>query len=152
MAAGMKKLALIPILVALVYGGLRIHSHHHATKPLAQDRIWIDHMPRGERDTINVFVLFSEQPVGAFQATSMWKGQFEAFRFEQSGDEIRAVYPQTGDKEKLRVSARACSEKGMDYCLELDGGTRGVKKYYSREEWVIDRQAQLEPDLQKLFR
>ena len=27
----------------------------------------------------------------------------------------------------------------MDFCLELDGASRGVKRYYSREGWYIDR-------------
>ena len=26
----------------------------------------------------------------------------------------------------------------MDYCLELTGTNRGVKKYYSRKGWEID--------------
>ena len=25
----------------------------------------------------------------------------------------------------------------MDFCLELEGSSRGVKKYYSREGWEI---------------
>jgi hypothetical protein len=25
----------------------------------------------------------------------------------------------------------------MDFCLELDGASRGVKRYYSREGWEI---------------
>ena len=37
----------------------------------------------------------------------------------------------------MRVKARRCSENGMDFCLELDGASRGAKRYYSREGWEI---------------
>jgi hypothetical protein len=102
------------------------------------DRVWIDHMPRNDKDTIQAFVAISEHAVGAFQAASAWRGGFEAFRYEASGNELRLVYPQTGDRDAVRVKARRCSEHGMDFCLELDGASRGVKRYYSREGWEID--------------
>ncbi|MEO8706187.1 MAG: hypothetical protein ABI867_39520 [Kofleriaceae bacterium] len=105
------------------------------------DRLWIDHMPRNDRDIIQVFVAITEQPFGIFQATSQWKGNFELFQYEASGGEIRIVYGQTGEREKVKARGTKCSEKGMDYCLQLDGATRGVKKYYSMEGWEIDHVA-----------
>jgi len=84
-----------------------------------------------------VFAAVSEHAVGLFQATSQWRGAFEAFRYEASGGELRLVFPQTGDRETVRAKARRCSEGGMDFCLELDGASRGVKRYYSREGWEI---------------
>lgn len=105
---------------------------------LALDRIWIDHIPRNDRDTFQVFAAITQEPFGIFQATSQWKGAFELFRYEAHGGEMRVVYPQTGEREKIKVNARACNEKGFDYCLELSGASRGVKRYYSLEGWVID--------------
>lgn len=134
----MKKLALLAVVAVVAVAGYRVEKHHTSQAHLVRDRVWLDHMPRNDRDTVNVFAVLSRQPVGVFQATSGWKGNFEAFRYEQNGDEIRIVYPQTGDKEKLVVRARECNEKGMDYCLDIEGGSRGVKRYYSREEWVIE--------------
>jgi hypothetical protein len=58
-------------------------------------------------------------------------------RYEGSGGELRLVFPQTGDRETVRAKARRCDEGGMDFCLELDGASRGVKRYYSREGWEI---------------
>lgn len=104
---------------------------------LVANRIWIDHVPKSDRDTINVFVAVSEHAVGAFQATSQWRGSFEAFRYEANGGELRLLYPQTGDREAVRAKAKRCTEQGMDFCLELEGASRGVKKYYSREGWEI---------------
>lgn len=105
---------------------------------MALDRIWIDHIPRNDRDIFNIWVAITEQPFGIFQATSQWKGNFELFQYESHGDEIRIVYGQTGEKEKAKLKATKCDEKGFDYCLTIDGASRGVKKYYSMEEWIIE--------------
>ena len=105
----------------------------------ALDRIWIDHLPKTESDMINIFAAITEEPMGVFQATSMWKGNFELFVYESHGDTIRAVYPQDKSKEELKVSASSCSEvRDMDFCLEIKGASRGPKKYYSRKGWEID--------------
>ena len=107
-------------------------------KPLVTNRLWLDHIPRGERDTVQVFVALDDEAIGVFQAASAWRGGFEAFRFEAHGGELRLLYPQTGDREAVRAKARRCDEKGMEYCLELDGASRGVKRYYSQDGWEID--------------
>lgn len=137
----MKKILIVAALAGAAVG---IWHWHHADSviettdaKLVADRIWLDHLPRNERETINVFILLSEESVGVYQASSMWKGAYEGFRFELGNDELRVVFPQTGEREKVRVKARRCKEQGMDYCLELDGGSRGVRRYYSREGWEI---------------
>jgi len=107
-------------------------------RPLLLDRIWIDHLPRNERDTVEVFVALTQEPYGIFQAVAQWKGAYEVFRFEAHGNKLRLVYPHTGEREKVKAHARKCDERGMDYCLDLEGASRGVKKYYSLEGWVID--------------
>jgi len=150
MTAGMKKLALIPVLAAVVYGGYHLRSHEAAHVDV-RDRVWIDHMPKSDRDTINVFALLTQQPVGVFQATSAWKGGFEAFRYEKQGNEVRAVFPQSGDRERITVSECTCDVRGMDYCLEVSGSSRGVKKYYSRKEWIIESREQVDGVLGKAF-
>src|SRR5688572_2572817 len=65
---------------------------------LITDRLWIDHLPRNDKDMIQIFAAITEEPVGIFQATSQWKGEFELFRYEKSGNELRVVFPQTGTK------------------------------------------------------
>ena len=137
----MKKPLLLVIVasvaVASVWSWTRTREPAAAGNRLLADRIWIDHLPRSDKDTINVFVAVSEHAIGVFQATSQWRGSFEAFRYEASGPELRLFYPQTGDREAVRVKAKRCAEQGMDFCLEIDGASRGVKKYYSREGWEI---------------
>jgi hypothetical protein len=144
----MKKLVLLAVLgsvvVASVWSARRTEQPAETDSRLLSDRIWIDHIPRNERDTIHVFLALSEVSIGVFQATSQWRGNFEGFRYEASGNELRMVFPQTGDREAVRTKARRCTEQQMDFCLELDGTSRGAKKYYSREGWEIDRHADLD--------
>ena len=136
----MKKLLLVIVVAA---AGAALWNARRASPPaeaghrLVTDRIWIDHIPRGERETVHVFAAVSEHSIGVFQATSQWRGAYEAFRFEASGGEFRVLYPQTGERETVHARARRCSEGGMDFCLEMDGASRGVKRYYSREGWEI---------------
>lgn len=134
----MKK-AILLVVVAVV--AVSVWRWQRASRPgenrLVTDRIWIDHIPRGERDTIKVFAAVSEHSIGVFQATSQWRGAYEAFRYEAGGGELRMLFPQSGDRETVKVKARKCSENGMDFCLELEGASRGAKRYYSREGWEI---------------
>lgn len=143
----MKKLVLaVLVLSTVAFVALRRGGDDAATtseapvldSKLALDRIWIDHIPRNDRDVFQLFVAITEQPFGIFQATSQWKGQYELFQYEPNGDELKIHYGQTGEKEKVKAVATKCNEKGMDYCLELKGSSRGVKKYYSMEDWIID--------------
>ena len=138
----MKKALLVLSLVVVAVVTLWKLRGHHDVAPsddsLLLDRVWLDHMPRNDRDTINAFLAITDQPLGIFQAASQWKGNYELFRYEASGDEMRLVFPQNGDREKVTAKARRCNERGMDYCLELDGSKRGVKRYYSRKGWEID--------------
>ncbi len=134
-----KRLAIVLVAAAAVYGGIKWRGHHAAADERAPvvDRLWIDHLPQNPRDEISVFLALSDEPVGIFQTASQWRGKYELFQHETSGDDIRIVYPATGERETVRVRARACDESGWNYCLEIKGASRGVKKYYSMEGWEV---------------
>lgn len=134
---------MVSVAVALAFRWKHTGEPAHAAPSLLADRIWIDHVPRNDKDTINVFVMVSEQAAGVFQAASQWRGSYEVFRYEANGGELRLVYPQTGDREAVRAKARRCTEQRMDFCLEIEGASRGVKKYYSKEGWEIRRNLDL---------
>ena len=137
----MKKLLVVLLVVGTAVAAWRWRSDSVETtdSKLVFNRLWIDHMPRNDKDTIQVFAAITEEPLGIFQATSVWKGSFEMFVYEASGEEIRMVFPQTNERAKVKAKARTCDDKrDMDYCLELDGSSRGVKRYYSRKGWEID--------------
>ena len=111
---------------------------------LVTNRLWVDHIPRNDRDMAQVFAAITEEPLGVFQAASQWKRQAELFRYEAHGEEFRLVFPQNGDREKVVMKASRCNEAGMDYCLEVRGASRGVKQYYSRKGWEIDSMSELQ--------
>lgn len=140
---------MVVVLIAVVgYGAWRWWGGHSERRSrdgratdgagLVYDRLWIDHVPQSDKDTINLFVALTEEPLGVFQATSAWRGNFEVFIHERRGGELRMLFPQTGEHEKVGIRARTCHEQHMDYCLELRGSSRGVKRYYSRKGWEID--------------
>lgn len=139
-----KALVLTAALVAATYGTVSWIKGGDApavNKPAevsVLDRVWIDHIPRNDRDIINVFVAITEEPFGVFQAGSQWTGKFELFRYEVAGGQLRIHYPQTGEHDKVSTSARKCDVRGFDYCLDLGGASRGVKNYFSMEGWEID--------------
>lgn len=139
-----KQLLVLALLGTVSYGGYRYLSSGETApvvkdgEQLVLDRIWIDHIPRNERDTINVFAAITEEPFGVFQSASQWKGAWELFRYEAKGNELKVIYPQSNDRETVKHNAKRCSENGMDFCLELSGGSRGVKRYYSRKGWEIE--------------
>ena len=114
------------------------------------DRIWIDHIPKNDRDIINVFVAITEQPFGIFDAGSQWTAKFELFQYEENSGELRVFYGQTGEREKIKARATKCNHQGFELCLQLEGNSRGVGKYYSMEDWVIDSRDSLDHIRQQL--
>lgn len=141
----MKKLLILVVVSLCALGAWRLLRGGSATdgaalddSKLALDRVWIDQMPRTERDQVSVFIAITEEPIGVFQTSSVWKGAYELFRYGITGNELRVLYPQDGSREQIKVTARRCDENSFDYCLELAGASRGVKRYYSRKGWEID--------------
>ena len=113
------------------------HSDDAADPTLVFDRIWLDELPRRPQQTFNTFIAATEEPFGLFHAGSQWKGTYEVFAHKASGDRLRVVYLQSNETETVKVRAWACRERGMDYCLELTGASRGVKRYRSKAGWEI---------------
>lgn len=144
----MKKLLVLATVSATVYGAWQLFDRDDARPAtdgaLVTDRVWLDRLPRGERDTINVFLTITDESLGVFQAGSRWRGAYELFTFEAHGGELRVLYPQTGERESLHAKVTTCNEGAMDYCLELKGGSRGVQRYYSMKGWEIDGSADVE--------
>jgi hypothetical protein len=116
-----------------------------ASEPgLVLDRLWIDQLPKAPKDTFNVFAAVSKEKIGVFQSGSQWKGSYEFFSHDAGDGALRILYLQTGDKEKVKTRAWRCKERGMDYCLELKGSSRGVKRYRSQVGWEIGESTRVE--------
>src|SRR5690242_671041 len=120
-----------------------------ADENLIYDRLWVDHMPRSETDRFELFAALTEQPIGVFQSSSVWQGEWELFRHEGSGDDkILLIFPQNGKRETVKYSARACREQKFDYCLELDS-SHGARRYYSQKGWELRSLDQLRASAKK---
>ena len=130
--------ALAVLVAALVWRGFGPNASDDSRGKLAFDRLWIDHVPRNEKDAVQVFVAITKQPIGIFEAASRWRGRFEAFQYKR-GDRgiVELLYPQTGDRERVTVRARECDRGEFEYCLEIEGASRGVRSYVSKKQWVI---------------
>ena len=133
----MKKLLVLAAISAAGYGVYQWRAEPAKDNELVRDRIWIDHMPRNEREPVQTLLILKKQAGGVFNNASRWAGKYEVFRYEMQGSRIRMQFPQTGDRDDVRVTASKCNERGMDYCLTLDGNSRGAHKYYSREGWEV---------------
>lgn len=139
----MKKLLVLALISGTAYGAWNVLGSSGEERAASSDlkptdRLWLDRLPRTERDTINVFVTITDERLGVFQAGSRWRAAYELFHFEAQGDQLEIVYPQTSERERVTAKVTACDENGMDYCMDVVGATRGVKRYYSMKGWEID--------------
>jgi len=149
-----KRFLILVVAAFAVYGGAKWRSHHARSadeSTPALDRLWVDHFPANPRDEISVFLALTDEPIGIFQTASQWRGKYEIFQHETNGDEARIVYPATGERETVRIRARKCDENGWEYCLEVKGASRGVKKYYSMEGWEVGSIDAAAPKLRSVF-
>jgi hypothetical protein len=148
-----KLLVVVAVLIGVVWWVRRGHERGAPgpARPLVFDRIWIDRVPTRETDIAQVFLAITEEPIGLFNASSRWKGEFELFRYEPRAEgELQLLYPQTQTREKVRYQATECDVPGFHYCLELQGASRGVRKYYSQRGWEIGSVAEGQAKLARL--
>lgn len=106
--------------------------------PVFYDRLWVDHLPRSETDTIKIFAAITEEPIGLFQSTSAWRGDFELFRHRADADgRVSIFYPQTKERDEVKYRAWKCKEREFTFCMEIEGASRGTRRYYSQDGWEI---------------
>jgi hypothetical protein len=126
-------------LAGAAYSALRSDSGD--SSKLLVGRIWLDHLPTKDTEHFEVFVAVEKEPVGVFQRASQFEGAYSMFRYELRGDDkVQLLFPQDKSKHEVRYKAAACSVKGFDYCLDLEGAPRGTKRYLSRKEWELEGQ------------
>lgn len=153
----MKKLTIVLSILGAVLG-LRwllsgSHSEDAPNATLIFDRVWIDRIPRGETDAINVLVALQDEEMGVFQRTSRWKGEHELFRHARGGSgKLRLLFPQTRDREEVGYRAVKCDRDGFDYCLELRGASRGARSYVSKKGWEVGSLGEAQAKLDQLQR
>ena len=137
----MKKLVLGLILVAVATMTWRARTQHDAPEAkLLFDRFWIDHEPRAPKEQFLALFVNGEHPFGHFAVRTVWTGQWEGVHYHITPREegtIDFLFGATHEIQRVHYTARRCAENGFDFCLELQGTSRGTRHYYSKKEWVV---------------
>jgi hypothetical protein len=95
------------------------------------NRNWLDRMPETERDRLHVYRFVPDMGGGVYQDRTLYKGTFELFTFEVSGDEIRFVLPETHDKVTSHFKIEEVDgPKPFDLKLSISHDPRGPHVYY----------------------
>jgi len=100
-------------------------------KQLLIDRNWLDHMPQHEKEQMYVYRFVPSMGGGVFQDRTLFKGTFELFQFEATGDQIRFDLLETGTKVTSHYRIEEVDgPKPFDLKLTIDADPRGPKVYY----------------------
>lgn len=120
-------------------------------KQLLIDRNWIDRMPETDRDKLHVYRFVPTMGGGVYQDRTIFKGTFELFQFEATGDEIRFNLLETKDKVTSAYKIEEVSgPKPFDLRLTIFDDPRGPKTYYGMRSETDPHGLLLEQRLQAL--
>lgn len=138
----MKKLLVVASAVGVMAGGWKLAHRHHVDDSRVEvtDRVWVDHMPKNDRDLLRVIVAQThnrhENNVGFVQFGSRWHAQFDGFRFEKTGNDLAVEFPQNSWRATWHTKVTRCSVGDFTLCLEITA-PRGTFHYFSRDDWRI---------------
>ncbi|MBI5496085.1 MAG: hypothetical protein HY904_13765 [Deltaproteobacteria bacterium] len=137
----MKWSAVVMVAVGLV-GAWAVHRATGDDRELMKNRLWVERMPRHERDLVlhAVALDMDDTRFGAAVVASRWRSVLEGFEWESDDITLKLSFPQ--DRKKLAVGYRAwkCSGKApepFELCLELSKAGRKLV-LYSMHDWEID--------------
>ncbi|XXX78272.1 hypothetical protein WMF30_05835 [Sorangium sp. So ce134] len=127
------------IALAAAAGGYGLLSSRGSDAKTLVGRVWIERIPKGDTDHVELIAMLADEPIGIFRRTSQYEGSYALFRYELRGnDKLQLLFPQDKSKHEVAYDARPCDVKGFDYCLDMSGAPRGAAKYYSRKDWEIE--------------
>ncbi|MEJ7603849.1 MAG: hypothetical protein WKG01_38570 [Kofleriaceae bacterium] len=100
-------------------------------KRLLIDRNWLDRMPETDRDKLFVYRFVPSMGGGVYQDRTLYKGTFELFTFEATGEQIRFDLPETKTKVISDYAIeRVEGPEPFDLKLTLTEDPRGPKVYF----------------------
>ncbi|MFN0253767.1 MAG: hypothetical protein ACKV2T_43270 [Kofleriaceae bacterium] len=95
------------------------------------DRNWMDRMPETDRDKLYVYRFVPSMGGGVFQDRTLFKGTFELFSFQATGESITFDLHETKDKVTSRYTIeRVDGPKPFDLKLTIPEDPRGPKVYF----------------------
>ena len=83
-------------------------------KQLLLNRNWIDRLPERVDDKLKVYRFVPSMGGGVFQDRTLFKGTFELFTFGVDGDHIDFNMPETHERVRRRLAARANEQRAGD--------------------------------------
>ena len=114
-------------------------------KSLLIDRNWLDRMPTSDRDRLHVYRFVPAMGGGVFQDRTLYKGVFELFTFEATGDEIRFNLPETKTKvTSVYAIDEVSGKEPFDLRLTIFDDPRGPRVYYGIRSETDQTGAELE--------
>jgi hypothetical protein len=109
----------------------------------AVNQLWIDHMPRDDRDMITHLVIL-DHPQGKFGAlgrSSQWRHMVEIFRWRLSGNKLSLAFPQDRARADVQIETWECAGEApapFELCMKMTNKQGRSWVFYSREEWEIN--------------
>jgi hypothetical protein len=109
----------------------------------AVNQLWIDHVPRDDRDMITHMVLIDHRDgqFGAFGHSSQWRHQIEVFRWQLQGSTLGMYFPQDRVRGQVKVETWSCAGEApapFELCMRLTNKEGRSMVLYSREDWKIE--------------
>jgi hypothetical protein len=109
----------------------------------AVNQLWIDHVPRDDRDMITHFVLI-DHPQGQFGAighSSQWRHIIDVFRWQLQRDTLRMFFPQERARAQVQIETWRCEGEApapFELCMKLTNKNGRSFMFYSRDDWKIE--------------
>ena len=146
--------------LALAAAPLAACSHDVAAPPrvadgdataLLQQRIWLDHEPKGWGDRFHLLA-FDPEHTGVHQERTVWKGAFELFRYEVDRGQLVLRLPGSKKVVKTAFKLERTRRGDADVRLTLDRPAEGPTVYWGyrfdggdADAWVDARFGALAP-------
>lgn len=114
----------------------RDHARPHGGLPpdeaaaLLSRRVWLDKEPRGPRDIFHIVIFDRDHAMGVFQDRTIWKGTFEAFKYEAQRGQLDVVLPGSNKRVKTTFTVERARRGDADVKLTLGGAVFGPTVYY----------------------
>jgi hypothetical protein len=97
---------------------------------LLDKRVWLDKEPRGPNDTFDILVFDRRSSSGIFQHRTIWKGEFELFRYEAQKGRIDMKLPGSHRRVQTGFTVERQKRGDADVKLTLERSPRGPTVYY----------------------
>lgn len=121
-----------------VFGESETQGTKHAV-----NQIWIDHLPKDDRDMITHMVLVDHRDgqFGAIGHSSQWRHLIDIFKWQLQKDTLRLYFPQERARGEVKIETWDCEGEApapFELCLRLTNKNGRSAMLYSRYEWEID--------------